>query len=97
MNSASVPSSRSSALSAFPSGSLRPETTNRAPSFAKAIAVARPIPVNAPVIKTTGVLMAYSPEICPVDRLDVGGKLVGALNAPTVSVRRLFIVAKNCH
>ena len=33
--------------------SIRPETMRRAPSIAKANAVARPIPVRAPVIRTT--------------------------------------------
>src|ERR1700677_3953665 len=78
MNAASAPSPRNSDSSAFPSGSLRPETIKRAPSFAKAIAAARPIPVKAPVIKTTGVLMAYSPKICPACSLGVGGKTCGA-------------------
>src|SRR5258705_5721478 len=42
----------------MPSVSRRPETTRRAPSRAKAMAVARPMPVRAPVIKTTGLSMA---------------------------------------
>src|SRR5713101_6026516 len=57
-NSASVPSLPSSLASFCPSSSCRPETTTRAPSCAKARAVARPIPVSAPVIKTTGELIA---------------------------------------
>jgi len=46
---------------ALPSTSLRPETTTRAPSRAKAKAVARPMPVKAPVIRTTGTLMTVPP------------------------------------
>jgi hypothetical protein len=37
------------------------ETTTRAPSRAKATAVARPMPVSAPVIKTTVELIANTP------------------------------------
>src|SRR4029077_8029887 len=59
----SAPGSRSSFSSFLPSWSLRPETTTRAPSRAKATAVARPIPVSAPVIKTTGELIAEPPWI----------------------------------
>jgi hypothetical protein len=47
---------RNSLTNALPLSSFRPETTSRAPSFANANAVARPIPVKAPVINTTGVL-----------------------------------------
>src|SRR5439155_17814777 len=43
---------------ALPISSRRPETTRRAPSLAKAKAVARPMPVRAPVIKTTGLFIA---------------------------------------
>src|SRR5206468_2223049 len=39
----------------WPAVSWRPATTIRLPSRAKASAAARPIPVSAPVIKTTGV------------------------------------------
>jgi hypothetical protein len=42
------------------SSSRRPETTTRAPSLANARAVARPIPVSAPVIKT------YPANLCPL-------------------------------
>src|SRR6185437_13515658 len=35
----------------------------RAPSCAKASAVARPIPVSAPVIKTTGVVISVLPKV----------------------------------
>src|SRR5258705_3632120 len=57
-NSASAPSMPSSPTSFCPSSSCRPEITMRAPSRAKASAVARPIPVSAPVIKTTGVVIS---------------------------------------
>src|SRR6266849_5518077 len=57
-NSASVPSLPSSLTSFSPSSSCRPEITIRAPSCAKASAVARPIPVSAPVIKTTVVVIS---------------------------------------
>src|ERR1700722_4700629 len=60
MNSASAPNLRSSATSFSPSSSRRPEITIREPSFANARAVARPIPVNAPVIKTTRVFITLS-------------------------------------
>src|SRR5207253_625211 len=53
--STSVPSARSSAASSWPAVSWRPATMIRLPSRAKASAAARPIPVSAPVIKTTGV------------------------------------------
>src|ERR1700754_1813528 len=53
MYSASPPRPRSSAASALPSSSCRPETTTDAPSRAKAVAVARPIPARAPVTSTT--------------------------------------------
>src|SRR6266403_622405 len=62
-NSASAPSLRSSATSFLPSSSRRPEITTRAPSFAKASAVARPIPESAPVIKTTGVVISVLLEV----------------------------------
>src|SRR6266446_7346014 len=53
--SARTPRARSSAASAWPASSRRPDTTTLAPSRAKASAVARPMPVRAPVISTTGV------------------------------------------
>src|SRR5271169_2675929 len=40
---------------------MTPETTTRLPSRASAKAVARPIPLSAPVIKTTGVLISATP------------------------------------
>src|SRR5580698_9557165 len=57
--SASAPNSRSSVTNLAPVSSWRPETMRRAPSFAKASAVARPIPVRAPVIKTTFVFIGF--------------------------------------
>ena len=45
---------RNSMANACPASSCRPETMSRLPSLAKARAAARPMPVNAPVIKTTG-------------------------------------------
>src|SRR6476646_1221696 len=57
--SASAPDSRSSVTNVAPASSRRPETTRRAPSFAKANAVARPIPVRAPVIRTTFVFIHF--------------------------------------
>src|SRR6202140_5302836 len=54
MNSASEPRERSSLTSALPASSRRPATTTFAPFFAKATAAARPMPVKAPVINTTG-------------------------------------------
>src|SRR6202011_4131240 len=58
MNSASAPRARNSFANVCPASSRRPETTMRLPSAAKASAAARPMPVNAPVIKTTGVLIS---------------------------------------
>src|ERR1700734_3250952 len=57
MNSASEPRERSSLTSALPASSRRPATTTFAPFLAKATAAARPIPVRAPVIRTTGLSM----------------------------------------
>src|SRR4030088_981742 len=54
MKAASAPRLRSSASSALPSASRRPDTTTVAPSLAKANAVARPMPVRAPVMRITG-------------------------------------------
>src|ERR1700687_6424100 len=73
MNAASARRLRSSASRALPSVFRRPETTRRAPSLAKAMAVARPMPVRAPVIKTTGLFMALLLERRPArDGLAVG-------------------------
>src|SRR6266481_4491103 len=55
---ASAPSPCNSATNSCPCLSRRPDTTMRAPSCAKIIAAARPMPVSAPVIKTTGELIA---------------------------------------
>src|SRR5918996_4533248 len=67
-NSTSVPRARSSVASSWPACSWRPATTMRWPSRAKARAAARPIPVSAPVIKTTGVpitvLLSIQPLTC---------------------------------
>src|SRR5260370_30461383 len=60
---ASAPSPFSFATNSCPSFSRRPDTTTRALSCAKMIAAARPIPVSAPVIKTTGEFMAPPPLI----------------------------------
>jgi hypothetical protein len=57
MNSASEPKERSSSTSALPASSRRPATTTFAPFLAKATAAARPMPVKAPVINTTGLLI----------------------------------------
>src|SRR3984893_7517572 len=65
MNSASEPKERSSLTSALPASSRRPATTTFAPFLAKATAAARPMPVSAPVIKTTGLLMDQSFRIWP--------------------------------
>src|ERR1700722_17981453 len=59
MNSASAPALRISLTSFWPSSSRRPETTTCAPSLAKARAVARPMPVSPPVIKTTWVFIEF--------------------------------------
>src|SRR3979409_2136843 len=60
MNSASVPGERSSSPSALPASSRRPATTTLAPFLAKATAAARPMPVRAPGINTTGLLISGS-------------------------------------
>src|ERR1700720_4738425 len=57
MNSASEPKARSSLTSALPASLRRPATTTFAPLLANATAAARPMPVKAPVINTTGLLM----------------------------------------
>src|SRR5712691_6323496 len=62
MNSASEPNERSSLTSALPASSRRPATTTFAPFLAKATAAARPMPVKAPVIKTTGLLILLSSQ-----------------------------------
>src|ERR1700732_4362797 len=70
MNSASVPSARSSRTRVSPASSWRPETTIRLPCCAKANAAARPIPVSATVINTTEVLI-----VSAQDETGVGGFL----------------------
>src|SRR5580692_9930818 len=57
MNSASEPKERSSLTIWLPISSRRPATTTLAPFLAKATAAARPMPVSAPVINTTGLLI----------------------------------------
>jgi hypothetical protein len=57
---ASVPGYKRSAIRALPLSLCLPETTIRAPSLAKGKAVARPIPVSAPVTRTTGAATSFS-------------------------------------
>src|SRR5262245_41686493 len=73
MNSASEPSARSSRTRVSPASSWRPETTIRLPCCAKANAAAHPIPVSAPVINTTGVLIVLAQDETGVT--GVGGLL----------------------
>src|SRR5258708_6913162 len=72
---ASAPSSRSSATSAWPRSSRRPATTTCAPSCAKMNATARPMPVRAPVINTTGELIALPPSIEEPCRPDIASRV----------------------
>src|SRR5437879_3551898 len=65
MNSASEPNERSSLTSALPASSRRPATTTFAPFLAKATAAARPMPVKAPVINTTGLLICDPRNLLP--------------------------------
>src|SRR5258706_13414968 len=65
MNSASEPNERSSLTSAWPASSRRPATTTFAPFLAKATAAARPMPVKAPVINTTGLLICHPRNLLP--------------------------------
>src|SRR3984957_11428524 len=65
MNSASAPKARSSLTSVLPASSRRPAMTTLAPFLAKAMAAARPMPVKAPVIKTTGLLMCDPRNLLP--------------------------------
>src|SRR5437016_6324391 len=55
----------SSLTSALPASSRRPATTTFAPFLAKATAAARPMPVKAPVIKTTGLLIWNPRNLLP--------------------------------
>jgi hypothetical protein len=57
-HSASSPSACNTVASVCPAFLWRPEITTRLPFFAKANAAARPMPVKAPVIKTTRVLIS---------------------------------------
>src|SRR5712671_1691488 len=68
MNSASEPKERSSLTSALPASSRRPATTTFAPFLAKATAQARPMPVKAPVINTTGLFIVTLAIFCPTGR-----------------------------
>src|ERR1700733_9123078 len=63
-NSASEPSVRNSLTRALPASSRRPDTTTFAPFLAKAMAAARPMPVKAPVINTTGLFMFRFLDLC---------------------------------
>src|SRR5437588_2419891 len=77
MNSASEPKERSSLTSALPGSSRRPATTTFAPFLAKAMAAARPMPLKAPVIKTTGLLILRSllrRRLAAVDREHLTGR-----------------------
>src|ERR1700730_5592740 len=65
MNSASEPNERNSLTSALPASSRRPATTTFAPFLAKATAAARPMPVKAPVINTTGLLICDPRNLLP--------------------------------
>src|SRR3977135_3918682 len=65
MNSASEPRERSSLTSALPASSRRPAMTTFAPFLAKATAAARPMPVKAPVINTTGLLICDPRYLLP--------------------------------
>src|SRR5260221_2198693 len=64
INSASDPKDRSSFASALPASSRRPATTTLAPFLANARAAARPMPVRAPVIRTTGVFTVLLHRSC---------------------------------
>src|ERR687892_2205469 len=68
---ASAPSSSSSATNSCPWVSRRPDTTSCAPSSAKMTAAARPMPVSAPVINTTGELITLAPWGEDTDRAHV--------------------------
>src|SRR5882724_7560475 len=65
MNLASEPNERSSLTSAWPASSRRPATTTFAPFLAKAMAAARPMPVKAPVINTTELLICDPRNLLP--------------------------------
>src|SRR4030081_1089080 len=69
MNSASEPNERNSLTRALPASSRRPATTTLAPFLAKATAAARPMPVKAPVINTTGLLICDPRNQRPTGRV----------------------------
>src|SRR6202048_801562 len=75
MNSASEPRERSSLTSSLPASSRRPATTTFAPFLAKATAAARPMPVKAPVINTTGLLICDPRNLLPYRQSMEGGPL----------------------
>jgi hypothetical protein len=57
---------RRSSASALPASSRRPATTTFAPFLANATAVARPMPVSAPVIRITGLSIFNSSNMTPI-------------------------------
>src|SRR4030095_13659232 len=63
---ASAPTAGSSSTNSCPCLSRRPDTTTCAPSCAKITAAARPIPVSAPVIRTTGLFILHLLQDMPV-------------------------------
>lgn len=69
MNPASAPRSSSSATKVLPLSSCLPETIMFAPSRAKARAVARPMPVSAPVISIMRVFIELTFEPMRVEDL----------------------------
>src|SRR6266478_5049939 len=97
-NSASVPRLRSSVASFRPASLCRPETTTRAPSCAKATAVARPIPVNAPVIRTTGEPMDFLLDLEPMQvRHDFRPKPLSGYFRSLIRSRWKLLVARLKH
>src|SRR6202795_3015882 len=91
MNSASEPRERSSLASALPASSRRPATTTFAPFLAKATAAARPMPVKAPVINTTGLLICDPRNLLPY-RQSMEGALWPAAWRPGTDRRCLRLV-----
>src|SRR5882724_5507512 len=97
---ASAPSACSSATNSFPSRSRRPDTTTCAPSCAKITAAARPIPVSAPVIKTTGELMALPPfdlDPCRLSMTEISAKPLWDSSDHCVRLRISLLVAPLRH
>src|SRR3984957_4165336 len=91
INSASEPRERSSLTSALPASSRRPATTTFAPFLAKATAAARPMPVKAPVINTTGLLICDPRNLLPY-RQSMEGALWPAAWRPGTDRRCLRLV-----